>query len=287
MQLQDGATTVGDATGTEALQALIDGETRLYVIIGDPIAQVKSPQVLNPRFAAAGMRAVLVPVHVKPELFDETVRGLMAIGNLDGMTITVPYKARIMPFIGNVLPMAARVGAANALRREADGSWTGDMFDGRGLIRGLRDASVALEGRRIMLVGAGGAGSAVAIALADAGAAAITIFDIDTGKAQALADRVAAAFPACAVRTTPVQIPGHDTLINATPIGMAPQDGLPMALDGLTPDMLVIDVIHKPSGVTDFVAKARVLGCRTFDGHVMLHGQAEELAQFFAGGARP
>ena len=287
MQLQDGATTAGGAAGTEALPALINGETRLYVIIGDPITQVKSPQVLNPRFAAARMHAVLVPVHVKPDLFEETVQGLIAIGNLDGMIATVPYKARIMPFIGNVLPMAARVGAANALRREADGSWTGDMFDGRGLIRGLRDASVALEGRRIMLVGAGGAGSAVAVALADAGAAAITIFDVDAGKAQALVGRIAAAFPACALRTGPVQIPGHDTLINATPIGMAPEDGLPMALAGLRPDMLVIDVIHKPGGVTEFLGQASALGCRTFDGHVMLHGQAEELAQFFASGARP
>lgn len=265
---------------------LINGETRLYAIIGDPIAQVKSPQVLNPRFAAAGVHAVMVPVHVKPRLFEETVQGLMAIGNLDGMIVTVPYKTRIMPFIGNVLPMAARVGAANALRREIDGNWSGDMFDGRGLIRGLNDAVVAIGGRRIMLVGAGGAGSAVAVALADAGAAAITIFDVDAGKARALVDRVAAAFPACAVRTGRVQIPGHDTLINATPVGMAPEDGLPMALDGLQPDILVIDVIHKP-GVTEFLDQACALGCRTFDGHVMLHGQAEELARFFGIGARP
>lgn len=266
-------------------QVLIDGATRLYAIIGDPIAQVKSPQVLNPRFAAAGLNAVLVPVHVKPELFDETVRGLMRIGNLDGIIATVPYKARIMPFISNVLPMAAKVGAANALRREPDASWSGDMFDGRGLVRGLRDARIPLEARRIMLVGAGGAGSAIAVALADAGVAAMTIFDVEAGKAQALADRVAVAFPACSVRAGPVAIPGHDMLINATPIGMAPGDGLPMGLDGLTSDVLVIDVIHKP-GATPFIDQARALGCQAFDGHLMLNGQAEELAAFFIHGAR-
>jgi hypothetical protein len=149
-----------EAAALNGTQVPINGATRLYAIIGDPIAQVKSPQVLNPRFAAAGLNAVLFPVHVKPELFDETVRGLMAIANLDGIIATVPYKARIIPFIGNVLPMAAKVGAANALRRGPDGSWSGDMFDGRGLVRGLRDASIPLEGRRVMLVGAGGAGSA-------------------------------------------------------------------------------------------------------------------------------
>jgi len=266
-------------------QVPINGSTRLYAIIGDPITQVRSPQVLNPRFAAAGLNAVLVPVHVRPELFEETVIGLMAIGNLDGIIATVPYKARIMPFIGNVLPMAAQVGAANALRRDPDGSWSGDMFDGRGLVRGLRDASIPLEGRRVMLVGAGGAGSAVAVALADARVAVITIFDVEASKAQALADRVAAVFPSCSVRAGPVLIPGHDMLINATPIGMAPGDGLPMALDGLTPNILVIDVIHKP-GATPFVDQARALGCQAFDGHLMLNGQAEELAAFFIGGAR-
>jgi shikimate dehydrogenase len=65
---------------------------------------------------------------------------------------------------------------------------------------------------------------------------------------------------------------------------MAAGDDLPMALDGLTPKVLVIDVIHKP-GTTPFVDQARALGCRAFDGHLMLNGQAEELAAFFIDGA--
>jgi shikimate dehydrogenase len=266
---------------TQAQQALIDGSTRLFAIIGDPIEQVKSPQTLNPRFAAEGMNAVLIPVNVKPDSFDETVKGLMAVGNLDGIIITVPYKSRILPLLDHVLPMAAKVGAANAMRREADLTWSGDMFDGRGLVRGLREAAIQLEGRRIMLIGAGGAGSAVAVAVADAGARTVTIFDVDAGKAKALADRVAAAFPDCAVRAGPVQISGHDTLINATPIGMAPGDGLPATVDGLTSDVLVIDVIIKPD-TTPLLDHARALGCRTFNGRVMLDGQAEELVRFFS-----
>jgi shikimate dehydrogenase len=272
-------------TDTSKQQITIDGDTRLFAIIGDPIGQVKSPRVLNPRFAAAGMDAVLVPVHVKADQFETTVKGLMAIGNLDGIIVTVPYKTRILPLIDQVLPMATQVGAANALRRQADGSWCGDMFDGRGLVRGLRKAEVVLAGRRVMLVGAGGAGSAVAVALADAGAVAVTIFDVDNHKAEALAGRVAAAFPACDIRSGPVQLAGHDTLINATPIGMAAGDGLPAPLDGLTATTLVIDVIIKPE-TTLFLDRARAIGCRTFNGRVMLEGQAEELARFFGAGGR-
>jgi shikimate dehydrogenase len=205
----------------------------------------------------------------------------MAIGNLDGIIITVPYKTSILPLLDQVRPMAAKVGAANAMRREADSTWSGEMFDGTGLVRGLREAAVQLEGRQIMLIGAGGAGSAVAVALADAGAKTMTIFDVDTGKAKALADRVAAAFPNCSVRAGPVLLSDHDTLINATPIGMAPGDGLPAPVDGLTSDMLVIDVIIKPE-TTPLLDHARALGCRTFNGRVMLDGQAEELVRFFS-----
>jgi shikimate dehydrogenase len=268
-------------TSTHAQQALIDGSTRLFAIIGDPITQVKSPEKLNPRFAALGMNAVLIPVNVKPDSFDETVRGLMAVGNLDGIIITVPYKNRILPLLDHVLPMAAKVGAANAMRREADSTWSGEMFDGTGMVRGLREAAIQLEGRKVQLIGAGGAGSAVAVAMADAGAKTMTIFDVDTGKAKALADRVAAAFPGCAVRAGPILLSEHDTLINATPIGMTPGDGLPVPVDGLNSDMLVIDVIIKPE-TTPLLDHARALGCRTFNGRLMLDGQAEELVRFFS-----
>ena len=76
----------------------ITGATRLYAIIGDPIAQVRSPEVFTERFAAAGMDAVLVPVHVPRDRFDAIVPALMALGNLDGLLVTVPFKARMVPF---------------------------------------------------------------------------------------------------------------------------------------------------------------------------------------------
>ena len=130
-------------------QALIDGATRLFAIIGDPIEQVKSPQTLNPRFvAAAGSNTVLIPVHVRPERFNETVKGLMAVGNLDGIIMTVPFKSRIMPLIDDVLPMATTVGAANAMRREARlGAGPATCSMGAALVRGLREAAIRPEGR--------------------------------------------------------------------------------------------------------------------------------------------
>jgi shikimate dehydrogenase len=108
----------------------ITGATRLYAIVGDPIVQVRSPEVFTERFAGAGINAVLVPAHVPIARFDEVIPALMALGNLDGLLVTVPFKARMLPFANRLGPTAACIGAVNSLRREADGSWTGDMFDG-------------------------------------------------------------------------------------------------------------------------------------------------------------
>jgi hypothetical protein len=129
----------------------------------------------------------MIPLHARRENFDGCMRGLKALANLDGLLVTIPYKNVVMNHIDVVLPAAKRIGAMNALRREADGTWSGDMFDGAGFLGGLRSSGLNPKGLSIMLIGAGGAGSAIADALAEAGARTITIFDRHEEKAEALA----------------------------------------------------------------------------------------------------
>jgi len=270
-------------TALDESRDLVNGATRLYGIIGDPIEQVRSPEVMTGRFRAAGRNAILVPLHVLPERFDATVRGLKSLANLDGLIITVPYKVRVVPHVDRLLPTGARVGAINAMRRERDGSWSGDMFDGRGLIRGLRGEGHEVAGRRVMQLGAGGAGSAVAFALAEAACASLTLFDVDERKANDLAARVAAAYPSTAVHTAAPTVADCDMLVNATPVGMAPGDGLPAELGRLEPTLLVVDIIMKPP-LTPLLRHAQACGCRTLGGRAMLEGQADEVALFFGRG---
>ena len=124
----------------------ISGATRLYAIIGDPIAQVRSPEVFSERFAATGVDAVLVPVHVPDRSFDVVVPALLKVGNLDGILVTVPFKPRMLAF-------ADRLGATQERSRRqcvasrADGSWTGDMFDGAGFVRGAERKGERVRGR--------------------------------------------------------------------------------------------------------------------------------------------
>ena len=260
-------------------QPLVTGRSRLYVIIGDPIEQVKSPEVLNPFMAAAGKAGILVPTQIAPEKLETAVRGLQAVGNLDGIIITVPHKVRMLELVDEVLPTGRRVGAINVARRDPDGRWVGDNFDGKGMVAGLRKHGHEPNGKRALLVGAGGAGSAVGFALAEAGVTRLTIADIDRGKAGRLARGIAAAFPAAGAVEGPPDATGYELVVNATPLGMAPDDPLPIVPTGFAPGMMVADVVILAHD-TKLLAAARERGCTVMGGRPMTEGQAEEMGRF-------
>jgi shikimate dehydrogenase len=265
---------------SEARQQLADSATRIYGIIGDPIAQAKSPAVFNEKFRALGRNAAMIPLHAKPENFDVCVRGLKSLANLDGLLVTLPFKTGIIAHADTVLPAARRIGAMNALRREPDGTWSGDMFDGKGFVGGLRASGLDPKGRSIMLIGAGGAGGAIADALAEAGASTIAIFDCGEGRAQDLACRIAQAHPGCHVCARAPTVEGVDVLINATPVGMAPGDGLPAAFGPFSDKLFVADIVPRRD-TTPLIALARRSGCQTMEGQAMVTGQADAILRFF------
>src|ERR1043166_5463291 len=190
-------------TATNDGGRIVDGATRLSCIIGDPVAQTGSPRGFSERFRAARRNAILVPFHVPAAAFEPIVRGIMALANLDGIIVTVPYKARMLQFVDRILPTAQKIGAVNALRREADGQWSGDRFDGRGIVRAVTAGGRAVAGRNVMLIGAGGAGSAIACALAEAGVGSITLCVVDTRKARMGVAGLAVIAPARPLRLRP------------------------------------------------------------------------------------
>jgi len=265
--------------------ATITGATRLYAIVGDPIAQVRSPEVFMQRFAEQGVDAVMIPLHVPADRFDAIVPALLALGNLDGVLVTVPFKARMAAHATRVGVTAATIDAVNALRREADGSWTGDMFDGVGFVRGAGRKGERIAGRRVTLFGAGGAGSAIGCALAQAGVASIDIVDTDARRAARLVETLTRAFPRCAFITARGVRDGNDMIVNASPVGMRPDDGLPGAIGRLDPSTLVGDVVITPAP-TALIRHATQCGCAWVDGRDMHGGQVDALLAFFAGAAR-
>ncbi len=242
----------------------LSGATRVHFIVGDPIAQVKSPFGVTQAFEQHGRNAVCLPAHVAPEDLARWCEGVTAMRNVDGLIITVPHKFAALGLCASTSARSAFVGAANTLRRRPDGQWHGDMFDGLAFVQALCAQGANPQGQRVLLVGAGGAGSAIAHAVLEAGAAQLHIHDADAARAAALVQRLQ-GLATGAVALGPAQTSGHDILINATPRGMASADPLPIDLTGLQSHQVVGCVITQPA-VTPLIAQARTLGCRTVTG---------------------
>lgn len=258
----------------------VTGSTAIYVIVGDPVGQVRSPQIVNALFARAGIDALLVPLHVPRQSFSAVMPSLMQIPNLKGIVLTVPFKVEARGLVNRVLDVGLASGAINAMRRTSDGRWEGEMFDGLGLVEALRMEGVTVAGKRVLLVGAGGAGRAIATALAHSHAASIDISDIDRARADEVARSIADTSSICESAVAAPTFASHDIVINATPLGMKPLDPLPIELKGMGAGSVLFDIVPKPD-VTPLIEQAKKLGALTIGGKRMIEGQANALVGFF------
>src|ERR1700722_9451827 len=116
----------------------LTGATRLHIIVGDPIAQVKSPGGVTAAFAERGADAIMVPVQVAPEDLDDLLGVADRLKNLDSVVVTVPHKFACFRHCASASARAAFIGATSIMRRRPQGGWHGDMFDGEGFVRAMR-----------------------------------------------------------------------------------------------------------------------------------------------------
>lgn len=262
----------------------ITGRTRLYGIVADPIAHVKAPQLLNPHFAATGHDGVTVPLHIAAEDLPVLVAALRRLRNFGGAAVTVPHKEAMARLCDTLSEAAREAGAVNVVRRDADGTLHGAMFDGEGFVAGLAAAGHRVVGQRIFIAGAGGAAAGITFALAAHGAAAITIANRTRARAEALAARIARARPAVAV-TVGADPAGHAIVVNATTLGLKPGDPLPIDVARLDAGALVVEIIMDPAE-TALMRAARARGLATHPGRPMLEEQVPLIAAWMgAGGA--
>jgi shikimate dehydrogenase len=255
------------------------GATRVVFIVGDPIAQVKSPYGVTEAMRARGAEVIVVPAHVKPADLHAFFALTQRMPNVDGIIVTVPHKFEAARLSSHATARARSIGAANVVRRAADGTWEGDMCDGEGYVAGLRKAGCEPRGKRVLLVGAGGAGSAIAHALVDAGVASLALHDADTARREALAAKLRAYGPLVPTvgSTDPT---GFDLAINATPMGMQPGDPLPLQVDKLAATTFVGDVVTMPP-VPPLIEAARARGCATMTGAGMFEAVRDRIVDFY------
>jgi shikimate dehydrogenase len=255
----------------------VSGKTRVFGIVGDPIEQVRSPEIITAEMKRRGHDAVLVPMHLLPADFDDVLPRLMRMRNLGGLVFTIPFKARATALADELGAQARTLGVINALGRGRDGRWRGDIFDGLGCVEAFRKRGIPLAGKRVMLIGAGGAGSAIAAAVAGERPASLAIYDLDAARASALAAKVGA------VQANVARTEGVDVLMNATPVGMLDDARLPIAADRFPRELVVFDAIVKPE-TTPLLALAESCGCVTVRGREMMLGQIAKIVDFFYAG---
>jgi shikimate dehydrogenase len=252
----------------------LSGASRVHFIVGDPIAQVKSPAGVSQALQAQGHNAYVMPAHVAPAQLAAWLQGVSLAQNVDGIIVTVPHKFACHGLCATTSDRAAFLQAVNTMRRNPDGSWHGDMFDGLGFVAAMQDNGCQPQGKKALLVGAGGAGSAIAHALVVAGVRELAIFDADTARRTTLVDRLA-GLGRCTVAHGSADPTGFDIVLNATPVGMQESDPYPLDADKIQPNMFVGCVITAPA-ITPLIAAARAQGCATMTGAHMF-GRVRDL----------
>lgn len=256
------------------------GRADVFVMLAHPVGHAKSPGIFNEIFEDRGLDSLMVPLTCKPEDFDRFWDGITAAENIKGVIVSVPYKTAVFERCAAAHDRAARVRSANSVRRQIDGSWYADNFDGVGFIDGLRAGGHAVAGKKILQVGAGGAGASLSYCLAEAGASEIRLAEIDKERAASLAALVTKAFPSCRVEVGPADPSGMDVAVNATPVGLRESDPLPMDVSRLTADMTVVDIIMEPAE-TALLRAAKEIGCRVQPGRPMMDFQVQAMSDFF------
>ncbi|ESW61848.1 MAG: shikimate 5-dehydrogenase [Rhodobacter sp. CACIA14H1] len=265
----------------------ITGQTDLFYIVGTPVRHFRAPILFNEHFAAMGHDFCCGGLNVLPEDLAAALALVRRVDNIRGLCITAPHKIAAAALVDRRTDAAEQAGSVNFVRREGDGTLTGHNLDGLGFLRGLRASGFEPEGRRVLLLGAGGVGRAIAFALAGAGVGGLVLSNRDAGKAAALSQEVTRA-TGLAVGTVGAvgtdALAGFDLVANATSVGMGGSEGMPVALDGIAPEAMVADVVISPQD-TPFIAAARAAGCRVMPGSAMLRPQIELSEGFLYGGA--
>ena len=252
---------------------MIDAETQLYGVIGNPVRHSLSPIIHNGAFQRMGLNAAYLAFEVKN--LEEAVRGIRGLG-IRGVSVTIPFKTQIIPFLDQLEEVAGKIQAVNTIRQEG-GKLIGYNTDWSGALGALEE-KVDLTGKKVFLLGAGGAARAIAFGLKERGCR-VFIGSRSPEKAAALAEELG-------VVHRPLPIAGRldaDVLVNATSAGMSPNDEeSPVPKEVLDKEMTVMDIVYKPLR-TKLLREAEERGCRTIDGLEMLAPQGAAQVEIWTG----
>jgi len=252
---------------------MINAETQLYGVMGNPVRHSLSPIIHNGAFRRMGLNAAYLAFEVKN--LAEAVSGIKGLG-IRGVSVTIPFKTQIIPFLDQLDEVAGKIQAVNTICNEG-GKLIGYNTDWQGALAAL-EQKVDLEGKRVLLLGAGGAARAIAFGLKVRGCQ-VFICNRSPQKAVDLANELGFVH-------RPLSFNGRmdaDVLVNATSAGMSPNDEESLVpKEILAKEVTVMDIVYKPLR-TKLLREAEERGCQTIDGLEMLALQGAAQVEIWTG----
>lgn len=255
-------------------------------VLGNPIAQSKSPKLHRHWLRKYGLLGDYVPLHVTEENLETVVRAMPKMGFV-GANVTLPHKITVMQFADQITDHATLIGAANTLTFKEDGKIIADNTDGYGFMSNVKQNAPDWDPTSgpAVLLGAGGAARAIIVALADAGVTEILLTNRTRAKAEALRAEFGARIRVVDWVQAGNILEGAATVINSTSLGMTGNAALRIPLDGLTKGTLVTDIVYSPLR-TRLLDEAEAAGCTVVDGlGMLLHQGVPGFERWF--GVRP
>jgi len=275
------ATAPGQVTAQELRSVYrieqVDAATRVYGVVGDPIAHSLSPAIMNAAFRRENVNAVFLALHAK------TLKDLLTCVReipIYGISVTMPYKEAILPHLDNTDSHTAKIGACNTVVRAQDGKLYGFNTDAAGVVRPLERRLPTLEGARILVLGAGGAARAAVFGLKERGAE-VYILNRSAAPARKLAHRARARI----MKRADLKKMAFDVIVNATPVGMGNTRESPLEEKEINA-RYVFDMVYDPAE-TRLMKLARERGAQTIPGVEMFVHQAARQFEIWSGKPAP
>jgi len=252
---------------------MINAQTQLYGVIGNPVRHSLSPIIHNGAFRRMGMNAVYLAFEV--ENLAEAISGIKGLG-IRGLSVTIPFKTQVIPFLDQVEEVAGKIKAVNTITNEG-GRLIGQNTDWRGALEALEE-KIDLKDKRVLLLGSGGAARAIAFGLKGKGCQ-VFICNRSVEKARDLARELAFVH----LPRSSIEEAHPDVIINATSVGMHPNNSQsPLQEELLKKEMTVMDIVYHPLR-TRLLQEAEEQGCQTIDGLEMLARQGAAQLQIWTG----
>lgn len=268
---------------------MVTSKTKIYGLLGYPVKHSLSPLIHNAAFKTKGIDACYLCFETKPEDIKQAIDGIRAL-NIQGVNLTIPHKEIAVPYLDEIDKDAEIIGAINTIVRRKN-RLIGYNTDAEGFIKALKkDLKLDLKRKSVFLFGAGGAGKAVAISLAKYGAKQIFVVEKNKKKAKSLLESIKRNFPHTQIELTHSHnqeaIKKAHLLVNATPIGMNPNDNLIVNPVYFSSRLNIFDIVYN-TAETKLLRVARKKGLKAINGLGMLIYQAALSFELWTGEQAP